>query len=77
MLEATLSKGERQPLEALAAAMANGLLVLFVLAVALPLLPPNLADLFWLLAFYRDLLHQWLPGPAGGATAAPGGGLGA
>jgi len=30
---------------------ANALLVIFVLAVALPLLPPKLADPFWLLAF--------------------------
>ena len=36
---------------ALAAATANGLLVMFVLAVALPLLPAKLADPFWLLAF--------------------------
>ena len=35
----------------LAAATANGLLVMFVLAVALPLLPAKLADPFWLLAF--------------------------
>jgi hypothetical protein len=34
-----------------ATATANGLLVLFVLAVALPLIPPRLADPFWLLAF--------------------------
>jgi hypothetical protein len=38
-------------LAALAAATANGLLVMFVLAVALPLLPAKLADPFWLLAF--------------------------
>ena len=36
---------------ALASATANGLLVIFVLAVALPLLPTKLADPFWLLAF--------------------------
>jgi len=38
-------------LAAFAAATANGLLAMFVLAVALPLLPPKLADPFWLLAF--------------------------
>jgi hypothetical protein len=38
-------------LAGLAAATANGLLVMFVLAVALPLLPAKLADPFWLLAF--------------------------
>jgi hypothetical protein len=38
-------------LAALAAATANALLVMFVLAVALPLLPAKLADPFWLLAF--------------------------
>jgi tetrahydromethanopterin S-methyltransferase subunit F len=43
--------GERQRLAGLAATRANGLLVMFVLAVALPLLPPNLVDPFWLLAF--------------------------
>ena len=43
--------GERQRLAGLAAATANGLLVMFVLAVALPLLPAKLADPFWLLAF--------------------------
>jgi hypothetical protein len=50
-MEGSLSVGERQRLAGLAAATANGLLVLFVLAVALPLLPPKLADPFWLLAF--------------------------
>ena len=50
-MEGSLSEGERQRLAALAAATANGLLVIFVLAVALPLLPPKLADPFWLLAF--------------------------
>jgi len=50
-VEGSLSKGERQRLAALAAVTAMGLLVLFVLAVALPLLPPKLADPFWLLAF--------------------------
>jgi len=38
-------------LAAFAAATANGLLAMSVLAVALPLLPPKLADPFWLLAF--------------------------
>ena len=50
-MEGSLSKGERQRLAALAAATANALLVMFVLAVALPLLPAKLADPFWLLAF--------------------------
>ena len=50
-MEGFLSEGERQRLAALAAATANGLLALFVLAVALPLLPLKLADPFWLLAF--------------------------
>jgi hypothetical protein len=50
-VEGFLSEGERQRLAALAAATANGLLALFVLAVALPLLPLKLADPFWLLAF--------------------------
>jgi hypothetical protein len=49
-VEDPLSKGERQRLAGLAAT-ANNLLVLFVLAVALPLLPAKLADPFWLLAF--------------------------
>ena len=46
-----LSEGEAQRFAALASATANGLLVIFVLAVALPLLPTKLADPFWLLAF--------------------------
>ncbi len=50
-MEGSLFKGERQRLAGLAAATANGLLVLFVLVVALPLLPLKLADPFWLLAF--------------------------
>ncbi len=50
-MEGSLPKGERQRLAALAAAATNGLLAMFVLAVALPLLPPKLADSFWLLAF--------------------------
>jgi hypothetical protein len=49
-MEGSLSVGERQRLAGLAAATANALLVMFVLAVALPLLPPKLADPFWLLA---------------------------
>ena len=35
---------------AIAAGTANWLLVMFVMAVALPLLPAKLADLFWLFA---------------------------
>jgi hypothetical protein len=50
-VEGSLSEGERQRLAALAAATANALLVIFVLSVALPLLPPKLTDPFWLLAF--------------------------
>ena len=50
-MEGSLYEGERQRLAGLAAATANGLLVMFVLAVALPLIPPKLADPFWLLAF--------------------------
>jgi hypothetical protein len=50
-MKGSLSEGERQRLAGLASATANGLLVLFVLAVALPLLPAKLADPFWLLAF--------------------------
>ena len=50
-MEGSLSNGKRQRLAALAAATANALLVMFVLAVALPLLPAKLADPFWLLAF--------------------------
>ena len=49
-MQGSLSNGKRQRLAALAAATANALLVMFVLAVALPLLPPKLADPFWLLA---------------------------
>jgi hypothetical protein len=45
----SLSEGERQRLAALAAGTANGLLVMFVLA--LSLIPLKLADPFWLLAF--------------------------
>ena len=50
-MEGSLSVGERQRLAGLAATTANALLVMFVLAVALPLLPAKLADPFWLLAF--------------------------
>ena len=46
-----LAEGECLRLAGLAAATANALLVIFVLAVALPLLPPKLANPFWLLAF--------------------------
>ena len=54
-MEGSRSEGERQRLAALAAATANGLLVIFVLAVALPLLPPKLADPFWLLEAQAEL----------------------
>ena len=50
-MKGSLSEGERQRLAGLAAASANGLLVMFVLAVALRLLPAKLAAPFWLLAF--------------------------
>ena len=50
MVEGSLSNGKRQRLAALAAATANALLVMFVLAVALPLLPTKLAGPFWQLA---------------------------
>ena len=50
MVEGSLSEGERQLLARLAAATAHGVLALFVLAVALPLLPAKLAGPFWLLA---------------------------
>ncbi len=49
-MKGSLSEGERQRLAALAAATANALLVMFVLAVALPLLPTKLAGPFWQLA---------------------------
>jgi hypothetical protein len=51
MLEGSLSQSERQGLASLAAATAHVLLALFVLTVALPLLPPKPLDPFWLLAF--------------------------
>ena len=47
----SLPVGERQRLASLLAAVANVLLLMFVLAVALPLLPLKLADPFWQLAF--------------------------
>ena len=50
MVEGSLSEGERQLLARLAAATAHGVLALFVLAVALSLLPAKLAGPFWLLA---------------------------
>jgi len=50
-VKGSLSEAERLRLAGLASATANGLLAMFVLAVALPLLPPKLADPFWLLAF--------------------------
>lgn len=51
----SLSVGERQRLASLLTAVANVLLVMFVLAVALPLLPLKLADPFWELAFTSAL----------------------
>jgi len=45
-VEVSLSMGERQTLASLLAAVANVLLLMFVLAVALPLLPLKLADPF-------------------------------
>lgn len=50
-MEVSLSVGERQRLASLLAAVANVLLLMFMLAVALPLLPLKLADPFWQLAF--------------------------
>jgi hypothetical protein len=47
----SLPVGERQRLASLMAVVANVLLLMFVLAVALPLLPLKLADPFWQLAF--------------------------
>ena len=49
-MEFSLSPGERQRLAALLAAVATLLLLVFLLAVALPLLPPRLLDPFWQLA---------------------------
>jgi len=54
-VEFSLSPLERQRLAALLAAAATLLLLVFVLAVALPLLPPRLADPFWQLAFTSAL----------------------
>ena len=47
----TRADGECLRLAGLAAATANALLVIFMLAVALPLLPAKLSDPFWLLSF--------------------------
>jgi hypothetical protein len=54
-LEFSLSLGERQRLASLLAAVVTLLLLFFVLAVALPLLPLKLADPFWQLAFTAAL----------------------
>ena len=50
-MEISLSIGERQRLASLLAAVANVLLLMFMLAVSLPLLPLKLADPFWQLGF--------------------------
>ncbi len=54
-MELSLSGGERQRLASLLAAVATLLLLFFVLAVALPLLPLKLSDPFWQLAFTAAL----------------------
>ncbi len=54
-MEVSLSVGERQRLASLLAAVANVLLLMFVLAVSLPLLPLKLADPFWQLSFTAAL----------------------
>ena len=54
-MEFSLSQPERQRLASLLAATATLLLLLFSLAVALPLLPPKLVDPFWQLAFCSAL----------------------
>ena len=54
-MEFSLSPLERQRLAALLAAAATLLLLVFVLAVALPLLPPRLLDPLWQLAFTAAL----------------------
>ena len=54
-MEFSLSPLERQRLAALLAAAATLLLLVFVLAVALPLLPPRLLDPFWQMAFTAAL----------------------
>jgi hypothetical protein len=54
-VEFSLSPLERQRLAALLAAAATLLLLVFVLAVALPLLPPRLLDPLWQLAFTAAL----------------------
>ena len=50
-MQVYLPSGEGRRLASLLAAVATLLLLLFTLAVALPLLPPRLADPFWQLAF--------------------------
>jgi hypothetical protein len=54
-MELSLAAGERQRLASLLAATATLLLLVFALAVALPLLPPKLLDPFWQLAFTSAL----------------------
>ncbi|MEA5414693.1 hypothetical protein [Synechococcus sp. BA-132 BA5] len=54
-MEFALTAGERQRLSSLLAAVANVFVLLFVLAVALPLIPLKLADPFWQLAFTAAL----------------------
>lgn len=54
-MEVSLSIGERQRLASLLAAVANVLLLMFMLAVSLPLLPLKLADPFWQLSFTAAL----------------------
>ena len=54
-MEFSLSPLERQRVASLLAAAATLLLVVFVLAVALPLLPPRLLDPFWQLSFTAAL----------------------
>ncbi len=50
-MEISLPVGERQRLASLLASVANALLLMFVLAVAMPLIPLKLADPFWQLSF--------------------------
>jgi hypothetical protein len=50
-VEISLPVGERQRLASLLVSVANLLLLMFVLAVALPLIPLKLADPFWQLSF--------------------------
>ncbi len=54
-MEFSLSPPERQRLATLLAATATLLLLVFQMAVALPLLPPRLTDPFWQLAFTSAL----------------------